>query len=302
MPDFDDRPRDEVFSLPEATGSPAPTANPPAGTPTGTPTDSPEPVPPNPPAPGSVLPPRGPDPVRAARTARRAGLAKLPVFVGAGALIVAAVAVTNTVGRVTETQVTTHAGITTLAFAAMDSADVTVHSDPAATGVTVRARISVTRFGSGPKVQETVDGARLTVANACRGVRACGVDYSVTVPPGVSVSVESTSGDVQVEGLAGLTATTGSGDVRSRSSTGPIEIHTGSGDVEVHSSTAPQTVSVTTGSGDVAVDVPSAAYDLSTVTSSGDVNSCLPASTGTAGRITVVTGSGDIDVCPGVEG
>lgn len=122
------------------------------------------------------------------------------------------------------------------------------------------------------------------------------VDYELVVPPELSASIDSSSGDVEVQGIRGAVKVdsssgtvklfqvgsaevdSSSGDVVLKEIPGDIQVDSSSGDVDIHATPGPQARwKVDASSGDVTVSVaPDAAFHLDAATSSGDVKSDLP--------------------------
>jgi hypothetical protein len=114
------------------------------------------------------------------------------------------------------------------------------------------------------------------------------VALTVDVPPGLLVSVRSSSGDQATEGLRGTQSlSSSSGDIAVVRSAGAVEIRTSSGDVTVDGSAAP--VRVSTSSGDV--EVPAASDSLAVETTSGDVEIDEA-----SGGVSVQSSSGEVRV------
>jgi DUF4097 and DUF4098 domain-containing protein YvlB len=147
----------------------------------------------------------------------------------------------------------------------------------------------------------------------------CDTNYLLTVPKGLKLTLESSSGDVKVSGLsegADLKSSSGSievqnvgGSLRLESSSGDLEAQdltativstqSSSGSVDLDFAAAPQTVEAEASSGDVTIGIPPGdeTYKLDTDTSSGDESTddikTDPASTRT---IKATTSSGDVAV------
>jgi hypothetical protein len=92
--------------------------------------------------------------------------------------------------------------------------------------------------GQGPDVQLTPDGSGLRLGSTTTGRGgaffgdASSVDYSVEVPAGVAVNVQSSSGQVQVDGVSGpVDATTTSGGLHLTDISGPVNAGTTSGSI-----------------------------------------------------------------------
>jgi hypothetical protein len=100
--------------------------------------------------------------------------------------------------------------------------------------------------------------------------RNISIDYEISAPKSVALTLRSGSGDVEVDNLGRyLKAETGSGSVRAHQIAGPAELHTGSGDIELQEA-AQGEVKASTGSGSIRIN-------------------------GLDGALTARTGSGDIE-------
>jgi Toastrack DUF4097 len=180
------------------------------------------------------------------------------------------------------------------------------------------------RFAIGdqqPDVQLTPTGTGLSLTSSPAGRGwfmfgdAGSVDYAVEVPAGVSVTVKSNSGQVQVDGTSGpVDVSTSSGSVRASNLSGPLQVQTSSGSVnltnvsgEARATTASGAVSgaqlqhvaqVQTSSG--AVSLESVFADATQITtSSGKVNlKLLP---GSAVQLDVHSERGSVEPRGGLQ-
>jgi hypothetical protein len=80
-----------------------------------------------------------------------------------------------------------------------------------------------------PRVQDSVSGGRLTVADPVCATSDCGVSFLVTVPPAVPVSVTSMGGPVAVSGVGSGFVESGGGPVTLASLTGALTVDTDGG-------------------------------------------------------------------------
>lgn len=157
---------------------------------------------------------------------------------------------------------------------------------------------------SGYAADQRWDGTTLVLtpeANCGSSKAGCSIDYSLEVPEGTRITVETGSGDVQLDGTLGvIAAKTGSGDVelddlRSAS----VSASTGSGDIDVSLKSAPDTLNLATGSGDVKAKLPEeATYDVVKSTRSGDEKVDIQTSSTSVHKVKIDTGSGDIELKP----
>ncbi|MCW2833808.1 MAG: hypothetical protein JWN68_1761 [Nocardioides sp.] len=107
--------------------------------------------------------------------------------------------------------------------------------------------------------------------------------------------IKSGSGDVSIRRCAGLTVSTGSGDVRIESVAGRLAVKTGSGDVQVGQ--AADDLALSTGSGDLDVgEAHKGHYVLKAA--SGDVRIGIPAGTPVWTDITTMSGRVQSDLTP----
>lgn len=180
-------------------------------------------------------------------------------------------------------------------------------------GVTVR-RVVHYRGDTAPVPGQRVSGGVLGFTDGCRGDEdGCWVDYRLEVPASAKVRAGSSSGDITVTGVASAELDSSSGDVRAERIAGPLkvrtssgdltaaelsgpefEFRTGSGDSTVGFAKAPASVSVTSSSGDVTLRAPQAPYRVSADTSSGERDVTLGDAPDAPSRIAVRTASGDI--------
>jgi DUF4097 and DUF4098 domain-containing protein YvlB len=150
--------------------------------------------------------------------------------------------------------------------------------------------------GQGPNVQLSPSGSGLTLSSTTTGRGgaffgdASSVDYAVEVPAGVAVNVQSSSGAVQIDGVAGpVDATTSSGGLHLSDISGPVNAGTSSGPItgtqllhvrQAHSSSGPISLEavftdptqITTSSGKVNLKLlPGTAEQLDVHSKSGNV-------------------------------
>jgi DUF4097 and DUF4098 domain-containing protein YvlB len=115
----------------------------------------------------------------------------------------------------------------------------------------------------------------------------CSVDYSLTVPQGTSITGETGSGDLDLDGLAKVNFQTHSGDAVVRNVHGSVNVGASSGTVTVSDVTG--SVAVSADSGDV--NVANVSGTVSAKASSGDV-----VTNGIGGQVEVDASSGDISI------
>lgn len=112
-----------------------------------------------------------------------------------------------------------------------------------------------------PSVTEHWNGRALDVAAQCPASgfgESCSVDYTITVPPGVSVTAVTDGGTIRADGMDGsLSLTTLSGDVfvtGARST--EVFASSDAGNVRLGFTAAPDSIQATTAAGDVRIEVP----------------------------------------------
>ncbi|PSL55173.1 putative adhesin [Saccharothrix carnea] len=210
------------------------------------------------------------------------------------------------------------------------SGNVTVRGKEGATETEIRRRVEYPKDADKPTgVSHRLEGSTL-VLDGC-GSR-CTVNYEVTVPSkDVRITGENSSGDVRLEGVAGVEIEVGSGDATVRDVSGVVRVDNGSGDLEVagvggdftgdvgsgttrlsdmrgavtiDSNSGDVTVrlaavtSVTAdaGSGDLTVDVPEGAYKIDVEAGSGERDIKVENDPDAAAKLVLRAGSGDVTV------
>lgn len=136
-----------------------------------------------------------------------------------------------------------------------------------------------------PGVTESVSGGRLNLSDpACQNAD-CEVDFAVTVPSAITVTVDTQGGPADVAGIAGGSVETDGGSARIAQVTGPLTVSTGGGQAMLSGVAGPlridtsggslaargisaATASVSTGGGPAQVTF-SAAPDTLTLTTDG---------------------------------
>ena len=144
--------------------------------------------------------------------------------------------------------------------------------------------------GGPPAVAPSVSGGRLSLSDQECG---CGVDFSLTVPFGVTASVATQGGPAAVSGVAGaildtgggpasvsliggpLTVSTEGGPLVLRGVTGPLRADTGGGDLTAQD-VAAATATITTGGGNATVTFVKAPQSVSVSTDGGAVVLAVP--------------------------
>ena len=146
---------------------------------------------------------------------------------------------------------------------------------------------------SPPVVQRSVSGGRLSLSDPECNQSDCNVDFDVTVPPGVTVTVFTEGGSVAVSGAAGATLDSGGGPARATLIGGPLTVVTGGGPLvlrgvagPLHADTgggplvaqdiAAATATVTTGGGSAMVVFDAAPKSVSVRTDGGPAVLAVP--------------------------
>lgn len=150
-----------------------------------------------------------------------------------------------------------------------------------------------------PKAEHKVDGDRLAVSYDCGSSwGSCSVNYKIEIPKGLKIDIDAGSGNLTLRGLTGqLDVVNGSGDIEGSdlgSRKGVIE--NGSGDIELKYTAAPENLDLQNGSGDISVYVPQGSYDVSTDAGSGDTKVDVADTPGAPNKITMESGSGNLNV------
>ena len=202
--------------------------------------------------------------------------------------------------------------------------------------VQVTETIMYDHQGDGPPaVAQSVSGGRLTLSDpACANVN-CSVNFSLTVPFGVTVSVATQGGPATVSGVAGANLDTGGGPARVsliggpltvsteggplvlRGVTGPLRADTGGGTLlaqDVTSATAtfttgggpatvsfaaaPESVSVSTDGGPAVLAVPGGPYAVAADSNGGPQLVAIATNPDARAALTVTTGGGPLRIEP----
>lgn len=173
-------------------------------------------------------------------------------------------------------------------------------------------------FGSDPK--EKYNDGKLELKDSSCGFLSfgCKTSYVLTVPKDVKLTVESSSGDLNVSGMPdGANLKTSSGDIELHDVGGPLWLESSSGDLEADGLTAtevttksssgsvdlnfavaPTAVDAKASSGDVSIQIPSGteSYKVDADTSSGDLTTEIKTDPTATRTIKADTSSGDVTV------
>jgi hypothetical protein len=144
-----------------------------------------------------------------------------------------------------------------------------------------------------PSVTQSVSGGRLALSSRACASADCGVDFRVTVPPGVTVTVSTGGGQVTVSGVAGANLDSSGGPVRATLIGGPLTVNTGGGSLILRGLSGPlragteggtliaqgiaaATATITTSGGPAAVAFAAAPENVSVSTDGGPVVLAVP--------------------------
>ncbi|MFF7967423.1 DUF4097 family beta strand repeat-containing protein [Streptomyces sp. NPDC007903] len=147
-----------------------------------------------------------------------------------------------------------------------------------------------------PRTEHSVSNGRLTLtAPRCDD---CGVNYTVSVPPGTTLTLDTEGGNITVREVDGaMTARTGGGNVRV-TDTAPktLSARTDGGNIEASLKKPPATLTAETGGGNVKVVLPRTPYAVDATTSGGRNTVSVPTDPSSPHHVTIRTGGGNIDV------
>ncbi|HEY0640351.1 MAG TPA: DUF4097 family beta strand repeat-containing protein [Pseudonocardiaceae bacterium] len=131
----------------------------------------------------------------------------------------------------------------------------------------------------------------------------CEVDYEVAVPAGLAVRIDTSSGDIRVNGVEGtLTVNTSSGSITAEEiRSDEVTLDSSSGGISLIFADEPTTsVKIDSSSGDVRVQLPSnGSYNVNADSSSGDVNIGVNDDPNGSTPVDASTSSGNIDIVNG---
>ncbi len=201
-----------------------------------------------------------------------------------------------------------------------DGGTINVQTSPDASSVTVQDTKNAGPFGDANNLQVNYNKQGNTINAIVQGGGQGSVDFTVTVPQDTSLQLNTSSGDITVDGVSGqVTLQTDSGNVNATNDTfsGTSTITTNSGDVGLSQTTLGNATTISTQSGNINFTVPAgSAFHLNASTNSGSVDTGdFPsvkqtnnqggtqatgnvgnASQGQGATVTLNTGSGDINV------
>ncbi|MFC7013905.1 DUF4097 family beta strand repeat-containing protein [Streptomyces viridiviolaceus] len=166
-------------------------------------------------------------------------------------------------------------------------------------GVSVTERVEYA--DEKPRTEHSVRKGELSLsATGCARSDASeySVDYTVAVPRGAIVSVETGGGDISVRGLSGvMEADTGGGNVRIRQSAmKKLSAHTGGGNLDTSFTAAPGQVEAESEGGNITVRLPEGTYAVDARTDGGDREVGIASDPSSAHKVKAYSGGGNITV------
>ena len=147
---------------------------------------------------------------------------------------------------------------------------------------------------SPPVVTQSVSGGRLSLSDLACARSGCNTDFTVTVPPDVTVTAWTQGGPVAVSGTAGANLTSSGGPVRATLIRGPLTVDTGGGPL-VAQDLAAATATIITGGGSAMVSFAAAPENVSVSTEGGPAVLAVP---GGPYRLSADSGGGSLRVEP----
>jgi hypothetical protein len=172
-----------------------------------------------------------------------------------------------------------------------DSADVELHTGDVSE-ITVDRKFNRNLFGSKPS-EKYSDGKLQLKDTGCGFLSfGCDTNYVITVPKDLTVTIQSSSGDLKVSELpTGVSLQTSSGAIELDHVGGQVSLKSSSGDISGDNLSATG-VTAQSSSGDVELGFDLAPQQIDAQTSSGDVDLRLPTGDETY-KVDADTNSGD---------
>lgn len=208
-------------------------------------------------------------------------------------------------------------GITRVQFD-VQNAPVTITGSPDVAEVSVRMWVTTGFLGGSTRMDPV--GGTLTIVQRCPVILGfgCNARYELTVPPGTTVSGETSNGAVRVANLTGdievrtsngaISLESVSGRINGRTSNGGIQgeglqsdsstLQTSNGRITLSFATTPQTVEVRTSNGAIEIRLPDDAppFAVTTSTSNGRVETNIRTDPAATQRIDARTSNGNITI------
>ncbi|MET8683139.1 DUF4097 family beta strand repeat-containing protein [Streptomyces sp. NPDC004732] len=146
----------------------------------------------------------------------------------------------------------------------------------------------------------TRDGELSLNAPDCNrtGSDVCGVDYTVEVPRGIALTVDSGGGNITTRGLAGtMEAQSDGGNVRIRGAAmKKLSARTGGGNLDVSFAAPPERTETESEGGNVTVRLPKASYTVDAKTDGGNRKVDVTNAPTSPHKVTVRTSGGNATV------
>jgi hypothetical protein len=140
--------------------------------------------------------------------------------------------------------------------------------------------------GGLPAVAQSVSGGRLSLGDPACQYSDCSVDFAVTVPPGLTVTVATQGDPVSVSGTAGANVDSDGGPVDATRIGGPLTVATNGGPLVVNGLTGPLRADTSGRS------LSARGVAATTATATTDGGDAMIAFTRAADTVTVSTGGG----------
>ncbi len=166
-----------------------------------------------------------------------------------------------------------------------------------------------------------LEGSTLVLDDGCPSFNmlflgGCRVNFRITVPPGTSIDLDSSNGDLVVEGITGgavLRTSNGdidldrlTGEIDARTSNGAIvgrglrsaavDVDTSNGRISLVFEAPPDRVAAETDNGPIYLEVPDLAYRIDADTANGDIDLEVVSDPDATRTIEVESSNGDIEI------
>lgn len=129
-----------------------------------------------------------------------------------------------------------------------------------------------------PRFSERMEGSTLVISAECPAFSTanCSVHYDLNVPRGITLDLNSSTGDLRVSGVDGaITADASAGGIRIEGSAGVVDAHSSAGEVKVLDSRS-RIVKAASSAGGVEVTFTEPPSDVIAKSSAGGVDVRLP--------------------------
>ena len=172
---------------------------------------------------------------------------------------------------------------------------VTVHAGGPGTAISIHRRVEY-HSDQKPALSQDVRDGTLTLD----GCGDCGIEYVLTVPASVSLTIANKAGSVSLDGMSGpLDVTAGAGEVNGTGLGSPsVKVRDSAGAVDLTFSAAPTSVDVHDKAGSVHVAVPAGRYHVITKTDSSEPHVSVPDDPSAAATLTLTADAGGLTVSP----